>query len=159
VRIVYNVRGVERLADSLQVRVMDPVTGALSQGLSGLSVEVAAKSRVHRVVAVGGPGYYRNVYATVAPLANLLAYPNPFSGRVMVRFMLPENVGRVEAVLYNALGRQVWRHEQHQGLRVGQNLLQCRTRQAPGTYVLQVRAYGTDGRLLATKQQRLIKAR
>lgn len=161
--IACRVEGLDRLADSLDVRVVDPVFGSSGPGAEPINVTVAAKSVSYRDVTVGGPSYYRTALTTVKPLSRMRAYPNPFRGGVTVQFGLPENVSAVHYRLYDARGRLMWEHVQRNGLRAGVNhvvwdgsLDEARGASA-GTYLLQVRAVGSNGRTLATKEQQLIR--
>lgn len=163
--VVCELSGLAGLPDSLHTVVVDPSNGGVQPEPAAIAVEVPAKSTVQRTVSVGQAGYHLGALADVRPFARFLAYPNPFRGAVAISFMLPDNVGRVEYELFDAMGRQVWRLVQRDGLRVGANQVVwdgCVSRgraAAAGMYLLRATAYGRDGARMASREQRLVHAR
>lgn len=164
-RVDYKLSGLEQLADTMGVYVVDPIGGGVQAANTSLSVQVPGKGRAYRSVSVGGPGYHLGTLTHVEPLARFAAYPNPFSGIVTIRFMLPEHVGRVECRLFDTRGRLVWQQTRTGDTRVGPNVVvwdggaDRAEAAAAGTYLLRVRAYDRDGALLAVREQRLIRMR
>ncbi|MBD3239496.1 MAG: hypothetical protein GF331_02850 [Chitinivibrionales bacterium] len=164
-QILYTLGGLQNVPDSMMVRVIDPVSGAEQDAATALSVTVPAKGRAYRVVSVGNSAYHAGALAMVEPFAQFAAYPNPFRGSIAIRFMLPEEVARLECRLFDAQGRVIWEYVRREGIRTGMNHLvwDGRTLQdravSAGMYLLRVSAYGVDGRRLATKEQRLVYMR
>lgn len=163
--VACRIEGLERLSDSLQAALVDPLTGVVQDIDGVLRVNVPAKGRAMRSVSVGHPSYFAGVMAGVKPFAQFVAYPNPFRGAVTVRFMLPADVSRVEYRLFDALGRLVWHYTERSGIRVGLNQVvwdgtnTLRKAAATGTYLLRATAFHTDGRELATKETRLVNVK
>lgn len=161
--VTFRLEGVEQLADSLDVRFVDPTFGSVQPAGEDMAISVPAKSISYRDVTVGGPSYYRTALVTVAPLSRLRVYPNPFRVAVTVQFGLPEGISRVRYQLYDARGRVVWQYSQRDKLRAGLNEVvwdgtvgQDKAASA-GTYLLRVRAEQDDGKVLATKELQLIR--
>lgn len=157
------VNGAMALPDSMAVRVLDPNGGGEWPGDTPMRVQVPAGGEVLRALAVGGPSYFVNAYADVKPFAGFAAYPNPFSGGVAVRFLLPEGVSRLEYRVFDTRGRLVWRQTHTEEIRVGPNVVvwngraQSTSATAAATYVLRIRAYDARGSLLAMREQRLMR--
>jgi hypothetical protein len=157
--------GSQLLADSLEVRVMEPGSG-LMQDVGGLvKVRLEAGGSAQRGVSVGGESFYRGAYATVKPLSQLRAYPNPFRGAVAIQFVVPSDMGRVELRLVDMGGRLVWSRRMDQ-LQAGVNRVVWDGRgrrgeqlSAAGFYLLQVSAFDQHGQRVAVKQQKLVRMR
>jgi hypothetical protein len=162
VRLSWAVRGTERLADSLSVKVVDGSGVEAAGGL--LWVTVPAKGTAERVVTVGGLQYHRTQLGVVKPLAQLSAYPNPVRGRLTVQFMLPPGMGGAVVTLVDARGRVAWR-EEIRGVSSGMNRVVWDGRAggtqpaAAGVYVLRVEAMDGAGRRTAVKERRVMVVR
>lgn len=164
-RITCAILGSESIPDSLSLAVVEPRTGAVDVGPEAIVVDVPAKGRAVRIVSVGDPSHHAHALAGVKAFAGFMAYPNPFRGAVALQFMLPENVSRVEYRLFDAQGRQLWHQVQRTGLQTGANrvvwdgTVGAGTAAATGTYLLQATAYDTDGKVLGTREQRMVRVR
>lgn len=165
VTITWYIDGLTGLPDTMAVRIVDPATGGEWPGDASMRVQVPAGGSAMRALAVGGHSYFADAFADVTPFAGFAAYPNPFSRGIAVRFLLPEGVGRLECRLYDTRGRLVWRKTEVDGIRVGSNVVVWNGRTgraraaATGTYVLRAWAYDSQGALLATREQRLVRTR
>jgi hypothetical protein len=78
---------------------------------------------------------------------------------------MPEGVGRVEAKLFDPLGRVVWQYADRDVVGGGVNRIVWDGRNslskpvASGTYVLKLSAFDTAGRHMKSLERRLINAR
>jgi hypothetical protein len=141
---------IERLAGTnVAIAVIDPETGAVECGTSGLTVSLNAQSRAYRWLAVGSQVYVQNFGQTVGTggFSLLRVAPNPFKGAVRIEYRLP--YGGIESVrceLIDQRGRTVWSVAQ-QRAHPGKNIIAWnpsgRHRLAAGTYIL--RLSGLDG--------------
>ncbi len=163
--ISFTIAGRERLPSTAHAWIVDPTEGVLHDADGRITVQVPAKGRAVRVLAVGDDTYARLWLRNVKPFARFAAYPNPFRGVITLRFMMPESARRVECRLFDPLGRQVWRHELDDIRVGGMNMVvwDGRTRlggcAASGTYVLQLDAYGKQTGHMKTLRRRLIRVR
>jgi hypothetical protein len=159
-----SVLGGERLPDSMHASIVDETNGTIRRADETLSVQVPAKSRAYRVLAVGDKYYAAKLLRNVAPFTRFALYPNPFRGALTVSFMMPESVKRVVCRLFDTQGRLVWQHAQPvRGGRANRVVWDGRTPRgrpvAAGSYVLRLSAYGFDGTHVASLEQQLIHLR
>jgi PKD repeat protein len=114
-RISYHLENLSGLPQGLRAAVYDAETGAFADFSKGdATVEVEANSKEYRTLLVGEVGYLAKAKMIVRPafLALVGTYPNPFKGKVRIRYSLPyEGVKDVVFAIYNLSGKAVWRHE------------------------------------------------
>jgi hypothetical protein len=114
-RISYHLENLSGIPQGLRAAVYDAETGTFSDFSKGdATVDVGANSKEYRTLLVGEPGYLAKAKMIVRPasLALVGTYPNPFKGKVRIRYSLPyEGVKDVVFAIYSLSGRMVWRSE------------------------------------------------
>jgi hypothetical protein len=160
--VVLNISGLARLADSMDVRLVETSSGAVltPQG-APLSFTIPAQGSLSRTLAVGGSGYYRHLLAHVRPFAQFAAFPNPFHGLLSVQFLMPEGVARVDCRLFDLKGRTAWFYSQTHITPEATNKIVWNSRDsqsplAAGRFILKLQAFDTNGKLLKSLNQNLI---
>jgi hypothetical protein len=94
--------------------------------------------------------------------AQFAAFPNPLRGALVVRYLMPEGVSRVDISLYSLAGRRVWSTVQR-NIRVGapNRIVWNGTVKgrpvAAGSYILRLSAFGDNGQQLKSINRELIR--
>jgi hypothetical protein len=164
--ISYTIAGMENLPDSMSAVVMNPVDGAAQSGLEKLSVNLASGETQYRMIFVGGPGYRQQAVSgtTIWKFQLTGAYPNPFRNRMSIKFTLPySGIGKVEALMYDPLGRRVWYHRLSGNLAGGMHEIAWNgrfangSRLAGGLYILRLIAVDEQGKRIGIQQAKLFR--
>lgn len=124
---------------------------------------IGAGQREYRFLVAGDENYIANWRSNFAKFSFSLlkAYPNPFRGRIQIRFMLPySGVSRIRMTVYDQLGRRVWRKDVDKNLHPGENVVVWDANKgnclAAGTYILQLTALDGSGKVKGVKQERIM---
>ncbi len=127
------------------------------------NILIGAGQREYRFLVAGDDNYITNWKSNFAKFSFSLlkAYPNPFRGRIQIRFMLPySGVSRVRMTVYDQLGRRVWRKDMDKNLHPGENIIVWDAHNgnylAAGTYILQLTALDGSGKVKGVKQERIM---
>ena len=157
----YAVKGTETLPDGYGANLLNAATGTSVEPLG--VVTVAPRSELQYTLAVGDASFMAG-FATrfVAPALSLATpAPNPFAGRLVIRFSLPETgIRGARLVLFSSLGKRVWQVKT--GSRAGVHRIVFDGRDnsgrplAAGLYVLRMTALDTHGKLLRVGQHRVM---
>lgn len=124
---------------------------------------IGAGQREYRFLVVGDEDYIANWknHFTKFSFSLLKAYPNPFRGRIQIRFMLPySGISRVRVTVYDQLGRRLWRKDVDKNLHPGENVIVWDAnnggRLASGTYILQLTALDGSGKVKGVKREKIM---
>lgn len=124
---------------------------------------IGAGQREYRFLVAGDENYIANWKSsfTKFSFSLLKAYPNPFRGRIQIRFMLPySGVSRIRMAVYDQLGRRLWRKDLDKNLHPGENIIvwdaNTASRLAAGTYILQLTALDGSGKVKGVKRERIM---
>jgi hypothetical protein len=124
--------------EGLRARVYTPGRGAYEPESESFVLKIPAGQAVSRWVVAGDASYLAK-FASGFPkyrLALLGAFPNPFRGRVAVRYSLPyEGMRDVVFGIYDMRGRRVWEHRPEGRLRPGHHTVTWDGRDSRGTVV------------------------
>lgn len=127
------------------------------------SFSIGAGQREYRFLVIGDDNYIANWKNNFAKFnfSLLKAYPNPFRGRIQIRFMLPySGVSKVRMTVYDQLGRRIWRKDVDRNLHPGENVIVWDAHKgnclAAGTYILQLTALDGSGKVKGVKQERIM---
>ena len=156
---------VERLAgeSAVEIAVIDPATGTVAAGESGLSVEVAGNSSEYRLLAIGSPAYIDGFGQSLQRGSFALSRisPNPFRGMVRIEYMVP--YGGIETVrcdIINHLGRVVWSVRPQGRVHPGLNAViwtpDRKIRLSSGAYFIKLTGYNGKGRKTGEKTAKVL---
>ncbi len=149
------------IPSNYQVNVFNPDAGAYD--VQNNSFLIGAGQREYRFLVAGDESYMANWKSSFTKFSFSLvkAYPNPFRGRIQIRFMLPySGISKVRMTVYDQLGRKVIRRELGKELHPGENVIvwdaNKGSRLATGAYILQLTALDGSGKIKGVKQERIM---
>jgi hypothetical protein len=162
--VAYDLGGAGSLPGGLSAIVVDPVAGRSERAKGPYEVAVEANGSALRTLAVGTDDFLRSFVGNLKPLVfGLRALPNPFRGRVTIRFTIPwVDVDEVRLSVHDMSGRSVWSRSMTRGVRFGGNSLvwsACDGEGRPvasGMYLVRMAVYAKDKKDARVLQERLV---
>jgi hypothetical protein len=164
-RILYHLDNVASVPKDQKAVVYNAETGSFddfSKSDAAISLDAGAKG--YRWLFVGNAAYLSKARQIARPtiLSLVGAYPNPFKGRLKIRYSLPyDGIKSVKFMLFGMSGKVVWRHEVKDALRSGVNDLYWNGKTengqpiAAGVYILSMTALNTTLKQSAVFEKKL----
>jgi len=144
-----------------KVCIFNPDIATYENRNNGFSI--GAGQREYRFLIAGDDNYIANWKSnfTKFSFSLLKVYPNPFRGKIQIRFMLPySGVSRIRLTVYDQLGRRLCRKDMDKNLHPGENIIvwdaNTGGRLAAGTYILQLTALDGSGKVKGVKRERIM---
>ena len=144
----------------MKVAVYNPSTGNLE---TGLSMQLVAGQKEYRYLLTGDTNFVSFWTKKISSydFSLLRLSPNPCRDNLQIRFSLPYNgIQQVHLAIYDQLGRKVWFRKMSRELVPGINSAQwnpsLKGPLASGTYILHLSAYNARGKVIGTKQSRIM---
>jgi len=157
--VTYSIDRGRYTPEDINVVVFDPHKRALEKSAK---VTLNEGESQYRYVLAGSEEYIAEFQKRFSQYRLSLSkvFPNPFSGSLNISFAVPwEGVKRVNLVVYDQLGRTVWKKEIEKGLRPGPNSVRLNPvsqKLATGTYLLHLTAYNSKGKITGQAQSRIM---
>lgn len=157
--VTYNIDRGRYTPENISTVVFNPHKSALEKSTK---VTLKEGESQYRYVLAGSEEYIAEFQKRFSQYRLSLSkvYPNPFRGSLNISFTVPwEGVKSVNLVVYDQLGRTVWKKAIGKGLRPGLNSVKLNPvsqKLATGTYLLHLTAYNSKGQITGQAQSRIM---
>lgn len=159
--IGYQMERLGNIPPNYKVAVFNPESGNYESYEKG--VTVAAGEKEFRYLVVGDENFlasWKGKFAKYS-FSILKAYPNPFRSRIQIKFMMPySGVSKMRLAVFDQLGRRLWIKELGSELHPGENVVSWnpanKGKLAAGTYILQLTALDSSGKVKGIKRERIM---
>ncbi len=160
-RVQFELENWGSMPANYKVAVFNPASATFEDQNNNLMI--GAGEREYRFLVAGDETFIANWKNSFTKFSFSLvkAYPNPFRGRIQIRFVLPySGVNKVKLAVYDQLGRRVWRKDLGKELHPGENTIMWDANNgnvlAAGTYILQLTALDGFGKVKGIKRERIM---
>lgn len=164
VTIEYFLEKLEVLPDGCNAMIFDPKSGKYEEYSRDniASIKLVSQGEARRILAVGSDSYFRTVMNEFLPLKLLSAYPNPFNGRVTIRYRIPSGIKKVRFALFNLQGKLLWQGIEWENIQPGEHRYHLNANSgggnnllSAGVYIVRLNAINLSGRNIYGGEKRI----